>query len=71
MRSAFIRALRTGAQTLAGALIAFPTIDSVSKLPEIGNSLILAIYTAAMSALVALLHNLAEDAAGAPESLKG
>lgn len=71
MRSSFIRALRTAAQTLAGALIAFPTVDSVTQIREIGNPFIVALYTAFMAGLVSFLQNAVEDTAGASPSIKG
>ena len=71
MRSSFIRALRTAAQTLAGALIAFPTVDSVTQIREIGNPFIVALYTAFMAGLVSFLQNIAEGAAGVDGNLRG
>lgn len=71
MRSAFVRSLRTAAQTLAGALIAFPTIDTVTQIREIGNPFIVALYTAFMAGLVSFLQNAVEDTAGVSGNVKG
>ena len=60
---AFWRALRTGAQTLAGALVALPTVSSVADVRNVGDPLLVALYTAFLSAVMSLLHNLGEQAA--------
>lgn len=61
MRDAFIRAARTFAQTLAGCLVALPTVDSVASVRQIGQPLIVGLYVAFMAGVVSLLHNLAEQ----------
>lgn len=64
MRDSFVRALRTFAQTLAGALVALPTVDVVTNIKDIGNPLIVALYTAILAGVVSFLQNVAEDATG-------
>lgn len=67
MRDAFVRALRTFAQTLAGSLVALPTASSVVDIRHIGEPLLVALYVAFMASLVAFLMNVAENATGTPK----
>lgn len=67
MKDAFVRALRTAAQTLAGALIGLPTVSAVTDIKSIGDPLLVAIYVAFMAGVVSLLHNVAENATGTPK----
>lgn len=61
MKSAAIRALRTAAQTLAGALVGLPTVQNVLDIQEIGNPLAVALYVAVLAGVVSFLQNVAED----------
>lgn len=68
MKDAFTRALRTAAQTLAGALVALPTVSAVTDLKAIGDPFLIALWTAFLSGVVAFLHNATENATGTPKA---
>ena len=63
-RNAAVRALRTSLQTLAAAIIAFPTASTVADIKSIGEPMILALYTAAVAFAVTFLQNAIEDSSG-------
>jgi hypothetical protein len=63
-RNATVRALRTALQTLAAAIIAFPTASSVADIQHIGEPLVLALYTAGVAFAVTWLQNVVEDSSG-------
>lgn len=67
MKDAFLRAARTAAQTLAGCLVALPTVDSVAGVRTIGEPLLVGIYVAFIAGVVSLLQNLAENASNSPK----
>ena len=67
MKNAFIRAARTTAQTLAGCLVALPTANSIVDIRAIGEPILVALYVAFLSGVVAFLHNVAENATGTPK----
>jgi len=62
VKGAAIRAVRTFAQTFAGALIAFPVAASLSDIRAVGEPVILALYTAVLAGAVSFLQNIAEEA---------
>lgn len=68
MKDAFVRALRTFAQTLGGALVALPTAASVVDIKNVGEPLLVALYVAFMAAVVAFLMNVAENATNTPKT---
>jgi len=61
LKGAAIRAVRTFAQTFAGALIAFPIAASLSDIRAVAEPVILALYTAGLAAVVSFLQNVVED----------
>ncbi len=65
-RNALVRATRTALQTLAASIIAFPTASSVVDIKQIGEPMILALYTTAIAFAVTFLQNAVEESAGNP-----
>lgn len=64
--NALVRATRTGLQTLAAAIIAFPTVTTVADIRSVASPAVLALYTAVVSFVVTFIQNLVEEKAGNP-----
>lgn len=67
MRDAFIRSARTFAQTLAGSLVALPTVDAIADVRQVGEPIIVGLYVAFMAGVVSFLHNVSENVTRTPK----
>lgn len=61
VKQAFVRAVRTAAQAMAGALTGLPVVEAVTDIKVVGAGYIVAAFIATNAGAIAFLQNIAED----------